>query len=78
MVDNFWGNKFWCAIFAVLSLIGCELYGVSEITDADLITMVVCHEDVIRLWGNPKMRSEFRIKIIILTNYCIQGYIFLV
>lgn len=49
LIDNFWWNKFWCAIFAVLSLVGCDLHRVAEVTDSYLITVGVCHEDVIRL-----------------------------
>lgn len=49
LIDDFWGNKFRCAIFAVLSLLRCDLQCIAEITDSDVIAMWLRHEDVIRL-----------------------------
>lgn len=49
LVDNFWWNKFRCAVFAVLSLIRCDHQCIAEITDSDLIIMGVSHKDVVRL-----------------------------
>lgn len=49
LIDNFWGNKFWCAIFAVLGLIRCDHHSVAKVTDSDLIALRICHENVVRL-----------------------------
>ncbi len=54
LVNNLWGHKFWSAIFAVLCLVRRELYSISKITYADLITTKVCHEDIIRLSGKKR------------------------
>lgn len=58
LIHYFWGNKFWGAVFRVLSLVWCQLHSVAEITDPDLVAMGIGHEDIVRLEGKSIMITQ--------------------
>lgn len=72
LVDNFWGNKFWRAIFAVLGLIRCDHHGIAKVTQSDLIPVGICHQKVVGLQTKSSEISCYHsIKNILKKNiYC--------
>lgn len=60
MVNDLRGNKFRSAVFAVVGFIGLQLDGIAKVTDADIVTVSACHEDVLRLDELEKNRDIFK------------------